>query len=161
MADIMRITDDLGRSLDDMFRRVEDLSRSFDDFMESMRTLMEVELTFDNVYPKKLSEGEDIKSHMEKVIVLDDEEVCSICLQDMNVGGDINDAVVLKCWHNSHEKCMLECSKRKPKSNCSGRLYQRVNLIFTLWSSNIKRNRRVNLVFPRLKLQYQNIFTRD
>ncbi|MCL7033607.1 hypothetical protein MKW94_019180 [Papaver nudicaule] len=53
-----------------------------------------------------------IKSHTEKIIVLDDEEVCSVCLQDLNGG----EAVVLKCSHTFHEKCMSEWSKRKP--NC-------------------------------------------
>ncbi|KAI3964473.1 hypothetical protein MKX01_007163 [Papaver californicum] len=119
MEDLGEIADDFIRSVEDMIRRVEDLTNSVDDLMESVRPFSEVELTFDNVYRTELVEGEDMKSHMKKVIVLDDEEVCSICLQDMNGGGGggvDNDAVVLKCWHTFHEKCTLEWSKRKP--NC-------------------------------------------
>ncbi|MCL7038167.1 hypothetical protein MKW94_012168 [Papaver nudicaule] len=60
----------------------------------------------------------DVESHMQKIVVSDaDAEVCSICLQGMmNGGGADDEAVVLKCGHTFHHKCMVEWSKRKP--NC-------------------------------------------
>ncbi|KAI3865345.1 hypothetical protein MKW92_016204 [Papaver armeniacum] len=60
-------------------------------------------------------EEEDVTSHLKKISVLDDAENCSICLHQYMNGGD-DDAVVLKCWHVFHERCILEWSKRKP--NC-------------------------------------------
>ncbi|KAI3894353.1 hypothetical protein MKW92_026970 [Papaver armeniacum] len=53
--------------------------------------------------------------HMKKIIVLDDAEVCSICLQDIDVGA--NGVTVLNCnSHIFHKKCALEWSMHK--SNC-------------------------------------------
>ncbi|KAI3940888.1 hypothetical protein MKX01_012941 [Papaver californicum] len=76
-------------------------------------TIATLELFFLSV-AKEFSERNDIKKHMKKVTVLDDEEVCSVCLLDMNGGGGDGDgAVVLKCSHAFHEKCILEWSKRK------------------------------------------------
>ncbi|KAI3882390.1 hypothetical protein MKW92_040283 [Papaver armeniacum] len=72
------------------------------------------EVTNLNEYDKELSVRQDIESHMKKIVVLDDDEVCSICLQDISAGDD--DTRVLKCSHIFHHKCMSEWSKRKP--NC-------------------------------------------
>ncbi|MCL7038166.1 hypothetical protein MKW94_012167 [Papaver nudicaule] len=69
----------------------------------------------ENTVEDECFEREDIESCMKKIVVLDDSEVCSVCLQDMNGGGGGGgDAVVLKCWHTFHEKCMLEWFRRKP-----------------------------------------------
>ncbi|KAI3983771.1 hypothetical protein MKX01_001175 [Papaver californicum] len=50
---------------------------------------------------------------VEKRMVLQDGEDCSICLQGLNVG---DEAVILKCSHTFHEKCMSQWLTRKP--NC-------------------------------------------
>ncbi|KAI3875092.1 hypothetical protein MKW98_019665 [Papaver atlanticum] len=63
---------------------------------------------------KEFSVRQDIESHMKKIVVLDDGEVCSVCLQDINVGDE--NTRVLKCSHIFHHRCMSEWSKRKP--NC-------------------------------------------
>ncbi|KAI3890926.1 hypothetical protein MKX03_013109 [Papaver bracteatum] len=60
---------------------------------------------------KEYLKGEGIESHMKKIVVLDDDEVCAVCLQDMKVG-----TVFLKCSHAFHHKCISEWSTRKP--NC-------------------------------------------
>ncbi|KAI3927731.1 hypothetical protein MKW92_009349 [Papaver armeniacum] len=106
MADLMRRRDDLNRSLlVDQVRLPEDYDRSFNRSRQSMGALVEVLLDIE------LLKREDITRHMKKIIILDDGEVCSVCLQDMiNVG---DDAVLLKCSHIFHKKCMLEWSKRK------------------------------------------------
>ncbi|KAI3882227.1 hypothetical protein MKX03_009547 [Papaver bracteatum] len=113
---IRRTADNIRSLLDDQARGVEDLSRSLNRITESMSAFVEAVLTTDSVFDLELLEGEvreDINSHMKKIIVLDDGEVCSVCLQDMNVG---NHARVLNCWHVFHEKCALEWLYRKP--NC-------------------------------------------
>ncbi|KAI3882235.1 hypothetical protein MKX03_009555 [Papaver bracteatum] len=62
-----------------------------------------------------LLEQEEIESHMKKIVVLDDAEVCSVCLQDIDVGDE--NVTVLNCIsHIFHKKCMQEWSRRKP--NC-------------------------------------------
>ncbi|KAI3875091.1 hypothetical protein MKW98_019664 [Papaver atlanticum] len=67
-----------------------------------------------NEYDEEFSVCKDIESHMKKIVVLDDGEVCSVCLQDINVGDE--NTRVLKCSHIFHHRCMSEWSKRKP--NC-------------------------------------------
>ncbi|KAI3862915.1 hypothetical protein MKW98_011954 [Papaver atlanticum] len=76
--------------------------------MESIRDLEEQDFNF---YSNEELSGEDIRRHMNKIIVLDDGEVCSVCLQDMNVD---DHAAVLKCSHVFHEKCVEEWAERKP-----------------------------------------------
>ncbi|MCL7027289.1 hypothetical protein MKW94_029875 [Papaver nudicaule] len=104
---------------------LEDFDDSLESFSESLAEDASDTLDFnplEGIEPenamedehKEFCEGEDIESHMEKIVVLDDAESCSVCLQDMDSGAD--DAVVLKCSHTFHKKCMLEWSRRKP--NC-------------------------------------------
>ncbi|KAI3927730.1 hypothetical protein MKW92_009348, partial [Papaver armeniacum] len=109
LDDGMRSLDDQMTSLDDQLRIAEGHHRSFDRFLTSLRAWAEVDLTSDNVFNKELLGRKDIKRHMKKIILLDDGEVCSVCLQDMNVGGH----ALLKCSHIFHENCMSEWSKRK------------------------------------------------
>ncbi|KAI3971149.1 hypothetical protein MKW92_002511 [Papaver armeniacum] len=64
---------------------------------------------------KELLEQEEIQSHLKKMVVLDDAEVCSVCLQDIDVGDE--NVTVLNCnSHIFHKTCMEEWSRRKP--NC-------------------------------------------
>ncbi|KAI3894351.1 hypothetical protein MKW92_026968 [Papaver armeniacum] len=64
---------------------------------------------------KELLEQEEIQSHLKKMVVLDDAEVCSVCLQDIHVGDE--NVTVLSCnSHIFHKTCMEEWSRRKP--NC-------------------------------------------
>ncbi|RZC81748.1 hypothetical protein C5167_044313 [Papaver somniferum] len=56
---------------------------------------------------------------LKKVVVLDDGDVCSICLQDIDTaggGGDDGGARVLNCWHTFHSGCISRWKKRK--TNC-------------------------------------------
>ncbi|KAI3882230.1 hypothetical protein MKX03_009550 [Papaver bracteatum] len=110
--------------MEDLSRRIDHEHRSFDNVrrviraeMEGVRRIMRAFAStfhsFDSAFNQDVLEGEDIRIHMKKIIILDDGEVCSICLQDMNVG---DHGLVLKCYHIFHEKCMLEWAKRKP--NC-------------------------------------------
>ncbi|KAI3836052.1 hypothetical protein MKW92_041430 [Papaver armeniacum] len=62
---------------------------------------------------KESLEGKDIESHMKKIVVLDDDEVCAVCLEDMMNVGDDGSTVVLKCSHTFHHKCIMEWSTRK------------------------------------------------
>ncbi|KAI3852346.1 hypothetical protein MKW92_007211 [Papaver armeniacum] len=73
------------------------------------RVMVELEKAIDCEVKKQNSD------HMKKIIVLDDAEVCSICLHDIDIGA--NDVAVLKCnSHIFHEKCVDEWSMHKP--NC-------------------------------------------
>ncbi|KAI3862916.1 hypothetical protein MKW98_011955 [Papaver atlanticum] len=111
------------RRIKEGLREIEHRLRRDSEELEGLRRAQEeyysrlmrasVELEFIIHRNEELLEGEDIKSHMKKIIVLDDGEVCSVCLQDMNVG---DHAVILKCSHIFHEKCTLEWANRKP--NC-------------------------------------------
>ncbi|KAI3882231.1 hypothetical protein MKX03_009551 [Papaver bracteatum] len=73
------------------------------------RSMEELEKTIDCEVKKQNSE------YMKKIIVLDDAEVCSICLQDIDVGA--NGVAVFKCnSHIFHKECVDEWSMHKP--NC-------------------------------------------
>ncbi|MCL7046525.1 hypothetical protein MKW94_024339 [Papaver nudicaule] len=126
IEDLFTRLEDHGRRIRDLRRDLrrefEDIRIRIDDFGGSLantrRAVEELDLIFNSLSNKELLEGlegEDIKRHMKKIIVLDDSEVCSVCLQDMN-GGDDGAVVALKCSHTFHEKCVLEWSKRMP--NC-------------------------------------------
>ncbi|KAI3971145.1 hypothetical protein MKW92_002507 [Papaver armeniacum] len=106
----------------DFFSRLEALENS-EDFVNmeddltgsfpSDDSLFEAEL--EELINKELLERKEIESHMKKIIVLDDAEVCSVCLQDIDVGDE--HVQVLSCnSHIFHEMCMQEWSRRKP--NC-------------------------------------------
>ncbi|KAI3882240.1 hypothetical protein MKX03_009560 [Papaver bracteatum] len=73
------------------------------------------DLLFGGEVNSELLEQEEIESHMKKIVVLDDAEMCSVCLQDIDVGA--NGVALLKCnSHIFHMNCVVEWSKRKP--NC-------------------------------------------
>ncbi|KAI3964462.1 hypothetical protein MKX01_007152 [Papaver californicum] len=77
--------------------------------IDTTKAIGELEKAIDCEVNREFSE------HMKKIVVLDDAEVCSVCLQDIDVGDD--DVVVLKCnSHTFHKKCMQEWSKKQP--NC-------------------------------------------
>ncbi|MCL7046524.1 hypothetical protein MKW94_024338 [Papaver nudicaule] len=99
------------RAIESAIERCTKLRREYE---ASCRHLEILEIAAAPLFNEVLSERKDIESHMRKIIVLDDAEVCSVCLQDMSGGGE--DVVALKCSHTFHEKCMSEWSKRK--SNC-------------------------------------------
>ncbi|KAI3882229.1 hypothetical protein MKX03_009549 [Papaver bracteatum] len=94
MSDLRRISDECRRSIEECIRRFDEFERRIEEFMRR---------------------SEELRSHMNEVIVLDDGEVCSVCLQDLISGGD-DAAVFLKWSHIFHQKCVLEWGMRKP--NC-------------------------------------------
>ncbi|XP_026420445.1 E3 ubiquitin-protein ligase RNF181 homolog [Papaver somniferum] len=69
---------------------------------------------------RRIEEEMDNRLNTKKVVVLDDGDVCSICLQDIDTadGGDDDDgaARVLNCSHTFHSRCISEWRKRK--TNC-------------------------------------------
>ncbi|KAI3927704.1 hypothetical protein MKW92_031410 [Papaver armeniacum] len=111
MADLRETIDHISRSFDNLRRLIrggmEDVSRTTRAFEElvsrTTRAFEESDSTFNSL--------DYIRSHMKKIIVLDEGEVCSVCLQDMIVG---DHAILLKCSHIFHQNCMLEWAKRKP-----------------------------------------------
>ncbi|KAI3983740.1 hypothetical protein MKX01_001144 [Papaver californicum] len=64
-------------------------------------------------FKKALAEKLKSDFGMTKGLVLKDGEDCSICLQILEVG---DNALILKCSHIFHEKCMSEWLRIKP--NC-------------------------------------------
>ncbi|XP_026442238.1 E3 ubiquitin-protein ligase RNF181 homolog [Papaver somniferum] len=62
---------------------------------------------------RRIEEEIDNRLNTKKVVVLDDGDVCSICLQDIDDDGA---ARVLGCSHTFHSRCISEWRKRK--TNC-------------------------------------------
>ncbi|KAI3923365.1 hypothetical protein MKW98_026958 [Papaver atlanticum] len=104
------LDDDQIEDSEDFVSMEDDLTGSF----PSVDSLLEAELEeLDRQINKESLEQEEIESHMKKIVVLDDAEVCSVCLEDIDVGDE--DTKVLSCnSHIFHEKC--EWSRRTP--NC-------------------------------------------
>ncbi|MCL7038164.1 hypothetical protein MKW94_013640 [Papaver nudicaule] len=65
-----------------------------------------------------IEEETDKRLNTKKVVVLDDGDVCSICLQNIDTAGncDYGGAKVLSCSHTFHSRCISEW--RKWKTNC-------------------------------------------
>ncbi|KAI3882239.1 hypothetical protein MKX03_009559 [Papaver bracteatum] len=107
-----RLDDDPTEDSEDFVSMEDDLTGSF----PSVDSLLEAELEeLDRQIDKELLEQKEIESHMKKIVVLDDAEVCSVCLEDIDVGDE--DTKVLSCnSHIFHEKCVKEWSRQKP--NC-------------------------------------------
>ncbi|KAI3902860.1 hypothetical protein MKW92_028021 [Papaver armeniacum] len=85
----------------------------------SILTGVEYSITF--VETHKAIERRIEEEILKKVVVLDDGDVCSICLQDIDTaggggGGDDGGARVLNCSHTFHSGCISRWKKRK--TNC-------------------------------------------
>ncbi|KAI3898961.1 hypothetical protein MKW92_028022 [Papaver armeniacum] len=68
---------------------------------------------------RRIEEEIDNRLNTKKVVVLDDGDVCSICLQDIDTAASDDDdgaARVLGCSHTFHSRCISEWRKRK--TNC-------------------------------------------
>ncbi|KAI3907432.1 hypothetical protein MKX01_036349 [Papaver californicum] len=69
---------------------------------------------------RRIEEEIDNRLNTKKIVILDDEDVCSICLQNIDTagggGGGDGDARVLNCSHTFHSRCISEWRKRK--TNC-------------------------------------------
>ncbi|KAI3923366.1 hypothetical protein MKW98_026959 [Papaver atlanticum] len=111
--DFVSLEDDLMEVSEDFVSLEDDITSSYfpwDSWLEE-----ELEEHDREVNKQLLLEQEEIESHMKKIVVLDDAEVCSVCLQDIDVGDE--NVTVLNCnSHIFHKKCMQEWSRRKP--NC-------------------------------------------
>ncbi|KAI3882241.1 hypothetical protein MKX03_009561 [Papaver bracteatum] len=68
------------------------------------------------VIKRKVEEDIDNYLHTKKVVVLDDGDVCSICLQDLASGNDDGYARFLSCSHTFHPTCNRKWRNRK--TNC-------------------------------------------
>ncbi|KAI3882228.1 hypothetical protein MKX03_009548 [Papaver bracteatum] len=112
------------RIMEESRRRTEESRRSrlevgrSQEFRGSHGSIIRDSMESDSIFYSngELSEGEDIRSHMKKIIVLADAQVCTVCFQDMNSGDGDDDAVGLKCSHIFHENCILKWAKQNP--NC-------------------------------------------
>ncbi|XP_026442177.1 RING finger protein 24-like [Papaver somniferum] len=116
MADVKdfvsRLDDDPTEDSEDFVSMEDDLTGSY----HSEDSLFEAELEeLDHQVYKESLEQEETESHMKKIVVLDGAEVCSVCLQDIDVGDE--DTKILSCnSHIFHNKCMVEWSRKNP--NC-------------------------------------------
>ncbi|KAI3865627.1 hypothetical protein MKX03_012330 [Papaver bracteatum] len=93
---------------------------------------------------EEFSAHQDIERHMKKIVVLDDDEVCSVCLQDINVG---DEDTSITCSHIFHDKCMSEWSKRK--LNCP------------LCRHDVRQERQPNLKRKRLSHEAEELKTKQ
>ncbi|MCL7035802.1 hypothetical protein MKW94_013192 [Papaver nudicaule] len=94
------------------------LERSILTGIEYSASYVETNKAIERRIEEDLEEDTDNRLNTKKVVVLDDGDVCLICLQDIDTagGGDYGGARVLSCSHTFHSRCISEWRKRK--TNC-------------------------------------------